>query len=518
MIDMAACAPGAVWKPRLLRLIATSAALSMLAACQADNKPVTQRPVSPPPRVNQVDLNPPQTPVKPLEPVAPLRNGPIRVALLAPLSGDFAEAGRELSNGAAMALFDTPGVQAEIMAFDTAGDAARANAAVLQAASQKADIITGPLFGLNAAGIADSLAAEGLVALAFSNDGSVAGQQVLVMGRTATAETARIIRHAAIDGARNIAVFGKSGSIGNAVVRQAIAEQTAQNGLRIQRALYAPDTSYTQIAKNVAALLRARSRDNSRSAATLLRARSRDNSRSAAAVCLQADLTAADNPEARLLALSANQPGAEGERFRELARLYTQMTGAGSTRKSAVAAVVGRYRSAGGLSRGRVDAVLLTLSGAELSTVAPMFQLYDACVAGVRLLGLSGWNDMDPTRARELHGGRYPSVPFSDAFDDRYQRAFGELPTELAGVAYDAVKLALSAADGSTARPLPAEVIAAAGKINGALGPVAMSAAGVALRPLEVLEMRPDGVFSVSAATIVDPSVPDVLQPVGAGS
>ena len=104
---------------------------------------------------------------------------------------------------------------------------------------------------------------------------------------------------------------------------------------------------------------------------------------------------------------------------------------------------------------------------------------------------------------RELHGGRYPSTPFNDAFDDRYQRAFGELPTELAGVAYDAVKLALSAADGGAARPLPAEAIAAAGKVDGALGPVAMSAAGVALRPLEVLEMRPDGVFPVSPATIV---------------
>lgn len=503
MIDMAVRASNAFRNPRILQLTAAFTALTLLAACQADNKPVTERPVSPPPKVNQADLNPPQTPVKPLEPVAPQRTGPIRVALLAPLSGDFGDAGRELSNGAAMALFDMPGVQAELMAFDTAGDADQTNAAVLLAASKQADVIVGPLFGRNAAGIADALAAERLVALAFSNDGSVAGQQVLVMGRTATAETARIIRHAASEGARNIAVFGKAGAIGNAVARQAIAEQSAQNGLRIRRALYAADTNYTQIAKNVAALLRARSRDNSRSAA---------------AVRLQADLTAADNPAARLLGLSANQPGAEGERFRELAGFYTQMTGAGSSRQSAIAAVVGRYRSAGGLGGGRVDAVLLTLSGAELSTVAPMFQLYDARAAGVRLLGLSGWDDMDPTRARELHGGRYPSTPFNDAFDDRYQRAFGELPTELAGVAYDAVKLALSAAEGGAARPLPAEAIAAAGKVDGALGPVAMSAAGVALRPLEVLEMRPDGVFPVSPATIVDPSVPDVLQPVGAGS
>ena len=503
MIDMAVRAPRAFRKPRFLQLTAAFTALTMLAACQADNKPVIQRPVSPPPKVNQASLNPPQNLVNPLEPVAPLRTGPIRIALLAPLSGDFDGAGRELSNGTAMALFDMPGVQAELMAFDTAGDADLTNAAVLLAASKQADIIVGPLFGQNAAGIADALETEGLVALAFSNDGSVAGQQVLVMGRTATAETARIIRHAASEGARNIVIFGKHGAVGDAVARKAIAEQSAQNGLRIQRALYAPDTNYTQIAKNVA---------------ELLDARSRDNNRSAAAVRLQADLNAADNPAARLLALSANQLGAEGERFRALAGLYSQMTGAGSPRQWAIAAVVGRYRSAGGLGDGRVDAVLLTLSGAELSTVAPMFQLYDARAAGVRLLGLSNWDDMDPTRARELHGGRYPSTPFNDAFDDRYQRAFGELPTELAGVAYDAVKLALSAADGGVARPLSAEAIAAAGKVYGALGPVAMSATGIALRPLEVLEMRPNGVFPVSPATMIDPSVPDVLQPVGAGS
>ena len=502
MIDLTMRASGASRTSQILRLTAAFTALTVLAACQ-DNKPMTQRPVSPPPRVDQADLNPPKTPVKPVEPAVPVRTGPIRVALLAPLSGDFGDAGRELSNGAAMALFDTPGVQAELMAFDTAGDAEQTKQAVLLSAAKEADIIVGPLFGRNAAGIGDALAAEGLVALSFSNDGSVAGQQVLVMGRTATAETARIIRHAASEGARNIAVFGKTGAVGNTAAAQAIAEQSASNGLNILQALYTRDTSHTQIAKNVAALLSARSRDNSRSAA---------------AVRLQADLTAADNPAARLLALSANQPGAEGERFWELAGFYTQMTGAGSSRDSAIAAVVARYRSAGGLGSARVDAVLLTLSGAELSTVAPMFQLYDARAAGVRLLGLSGWDDMDPTRARELHGGRYPSTPFNDAFDDRYQLAFGELPTELAGVAYDAVKLALTAADNGAARPLPADAIAAAGKVNGALGPVAMSAAGVALRPLEVLEMRPDGVFPVSPATIVDPSVPDVLEPVGAGS
>lgn len=486
------------------RITAAFVAMAALAACQADKKPVTGRPVSPPPKVNRTDANPPPTPTQQAVPTALVRSGPIRVALLAPLSGDFGDAGRELSNGAAMALFDTPDTPAELIAFDTGGEAEKAAAAVLEASAQQADVIIGPLFGRNAAAISEALAREGLIALSFSNDSRIVGQQVLVMGRTAAAEASRIIRHAVGQGARSIAVFGKQGAVGDAVADQAASEEAMLGGVTIRRALYAPDTDYTSIAKNVAALLQARSRDNSRSAS---------------AVSLQADLTAAENPAARLLALSANQPGAEGQRFRELAGFYTQMTGAGASKQSAVAAVIGRYRSAGGLGGGPVDAVLLTISGGELSTVAPMFQLYDARAAGVRLLGLSGWNDMDSTRARELHGGRYPSEPYSDAFDNRYQRTFGELPTELAGVAYDAVKLALAAAaDASAVRPLPAEAISAVGEVRGAQGMVAMSSTGLALRPLEVLEMRPDGVFPVSPATISDPADPGELPPAGAGS
>lgn len=476
---------------KLARAIAASVIAVGLAACQSDTQPTSQRPVSPPPRVNP---NAP-TAVQPIvapEPVAAARTGPIRIALLAPLSGDYGEAGRELANGAALALFDSPDTPAEIIAFDTRGETAGANEAVALASAQQADIIIGPLFGRSAAAMDEALATEGLTALAFSNDGSVSGQHVLVMGRTATTETTRIIRHAASDGARTIAIFGKSDKVGDAVAQQAALEEAGLGGVRIRRALYAADTDYTTIAKQVAALLSVRARDNSRSAA---------------AVRLQADLTAAPDPGARLLQLAQSQSGEEAARFQELAGFYQKMAGAGASKKSAVAAVIGRYRSAGGLGGGRVDAVLLTLSGPELSTVAPMFQLYDARAAGVRLLGLSGWNDMDPTRARELHGGRYASEPYSEAFDNRYEATFGELPTELAGVAYDAVKLALSAA-AKGARPIPVDSLAAAGQVHGATGLVAMSAGGVALRPLEVLEMRPDGVFPVDPAQIVDPAAP----------
>ncbi|MGZ0188490.1 MAG: hypothetical protein ACKVH0_10885, partial [Alphaproteobacteria bacterium] len=66
-------------------------------------------------------------------------------------------------------------------------------------------------------------------------------------------------------------------------------------------------------------------------------------------------------------------------------------------------------------------------------------------------------------------------------------------------------------------RPIQAAALIEAGEIDGATGPVRMSESGISLRPLEVLEMRPNGVFPVDPARIVDPAEP-VTPPVSAGS
>jgi ABC-type branched-subunit amino acid transport system substrate-binding protein len=419
------------------------------------------------------------------------------------LSGEYSDAGRELANGAAMALLDAPTAAAEILTFDTAGDAATTELVLQKAIDEQADIIVGPLFGRNAQGITGLLETSDLSALSFSNDGSAAGGRLMIMGRAVQWETARIVRHASNAGARTIAVFGKADAIGNAAADQAEQDAfSAPGGINVHRALYESDTDYTAIARKVQ---------------SLLNSRGRNSARSTNAEALKAQLQASQDPGAELARLSTTRPGSEGTVFRELATFYALMMGAGTQRPSAVKAVVSRYRARGGLGSSDVDAVLLTIGGVELSTIAPMFQLYDAQASGVRLLGLSSWNDIDPTRARELHGGRFVSEPYSDAFDARYEGAFAAEASELAAVAYDAVKLALAAHQISGDRPIQAAALIEAGEIDGATGPVRMSESGISLRPLEVLEMRPNGVFPVDPARIVDPAEP-VTPPVSAGS
>ncbi|MEL0080213.1 MAG: hypothetical protein VW774_12245, partial [Rhodospirillales bacterium] len=72
------------------------------------------------------------------------------------------------------------------------------------------------------------------------------------------------------------------------------------------------------------------------------------------------------------------------------------------------------------------------------------------------------------------------------------------------GIAYDAVKLALEASR-TGSRPLQPIELKKIGAVKGAHGSVRMSNGGMALRPLEILEVRPRGFQVIEPARIIDP-------------
>ncbi|MEL0003377.1 MAG: penicillin-binding protein activator [Rhodospirillales bacterium] len=473
-----------------------------LAACQANQT----GPIAPEQSVNRPILkkvpssvsnsrSKPLEPVsrgKPLEPVSreklvkPVLTAPLRLALLTPLSGNKEVEGREISNGAAMALLDTPEIAAELLSYDTGIDPIKAASA---AASDNSDIIIGPLLNHEAVAISPILAKEGLIGLSFTKDSRIIGSNVFVMGRAIELETSRILRHAASTGSRRVAIFGRQGPLANASADQALREANIANRLVVSREIFGEKEDYTSIARKVSELTKNDVRQANR----------KEN-----AAQLKANLNDSSDPSNALNSMAARYAGRENRLLESLARSYKRMTSAGTPSSSAINAIVTRYSAAGGLGKSPIDTFLLTVSGAELSTIAPMFQLYDSEAAGVRLLGFSRWKEMDPQRARELHGGRFPAEPTDDTFSNRYKAAFGSAPTELAGISYDAVRLALAAGRSET-RPLPAEAIWNAGTIEGAHGPVRMSVKGMALRPLQVVEIQPDGFQVVEQALILDP-------------
>lgn len=112
---------------------------------------------------------------------------PIPVALLVPKSHSSAGAvGRSLENAARLAIADLNGVRIDLRVYDTAGDQAQSAALAQRAADEGAKIILGPLFADNAVAASNAVSDEGINVLAFSNNSSIAGGNLFILGPTST--------------------------------------------------------------------------------------------------------------------------------------------------------------------------------------------------------------------------------------------------------------------------------------------------------------------------------------------
>lgn len=123
-----------------------------------------------------------------------------RVALLVPLSGTNAGVGKSLANATQLALLDTRNEQVRITNYDTATGAA---AAAQRAVADGAQLILGPLLSEDVRAVAPIARRAGVPVLAFSNDNSVAGEGVYLMGYTPAQSIERVVEFARSRGVTN---------------------------------------------------------------------------------------------------------------------------------------------------------------------------------------------------------------------------------------------------------------------------------------------------------------------------
>lgn len=157
---------------------------------------------------------------------------PVRVALLVPggsgnSSDDFIAS--NLENAARMAVADLGGVQIDLRVYPTGGDPARAAAAAATAVAEGAGIILGPVYAEEANAVGVTVANAGVNVLAFSNNTTIAGGNVFVLGPTFRNTADRLVRYGLRNGVNNyLVVHGDDlqGQIG----RDAIAAAVRSNG------------------------------------------------------------------------------------------------------------------------------------------------------------------------------------------------------------------------------------------------------------------------------------------------
>jgi branched-chain amino acid transport system substrate-binding protein len=161
--------------------LAAAAGLSLVLASCAGG-PAPRQPTQP---------TQPSTEIVPNLPPDETRN---RVAVLVPMTGPNAGVGQSIANAANLALLDSGGQKIRITIYDTAK--AGALAAANEALADGSGLFLGPLLAEDAKAVAAVARRARVPVIAFSNDTSVAGNGVYLMGFTPEQSIERVVEYA----------------------------------------------------------------------------------------------------------------------------------------------------------------------------------------------------------------------------------------------------------------------------------------------------------------------------------
>ena len=156
-------------------------------------------------------------------------SAPVAVALLVPRGSANASdevLARALENAARLAIADLGDVAIDLRVYGTAGSAATAQQVALQAVSDGAKIILGPVYAENANAAAVVVASSGVNVLAFSNNTSIAGGNLFILGPTFDNTADRLTRYAVRQNkGRTVVVYSEdvAGRAGLAAIEGALA-------------------------------------------------------------------------------------------------------------------------------------------------------------------------------------------------------------------------------------------------------------------------------------------------------
>ena len=163
---------------------------------------------------------------------------PVRVALLLPYgSGDPArdQIARSLENAARLAQSDVRDASIDLVVYPTAGSTGGGAAAAQQAVAEGAKILVGPLFSTETAGAQPVAASAGLSVLSFSNNPSVAGSNVYILGTTFENTADRLVAYGLSHGMRTFGVVYPQGLEGE-TARDAVSAAVSQRGATLATA------------------------------------------------------------------------------------------------------------------------------------------------------------------------------------------------------------------------------------------------------------------------------------------
>ena len=315
-----------------------------------------------------------------------------RVGMLLPLSGSASKYGQGLKNAALLASDDMKADNLILQFYDTQSTDSGARIAVENALSQNTKLIVGPLLSSSVSAIENETTSANVPVVAFSTNPAVLKPNVYSLGLLVNEQVDDIISYSASKGRSRFALLVPDDASGIALAKAAASSALKNNVSLVRIAFYTPNT--TDFTESVKAL------------------------------------TDYDVRSARL---------------QKVKRALQKQANQGDASASQALKRLDRTQALGDVD---FDAVIIPESGAKLKSALAMFGYYDVYSPKVRFLGTAVWESTDLSRETMAIGSWFPAMPkaHSTYFSSKYAETFGEKPSALYSLAYDAVALAASLA------------------------------------------------------------------------
>jgi branched-chain amino acid transport system substrate-binding protein len=188
-------------------------------------------PVSYPQSPNYGRFPPPPTPPPgpPSGALSPAAPGPVKVALLAPLSGANAELGQGILDAAQLALFESGGDRLILVPRDTGGNATGAANAARAVISDGVRLILGPLLAPEVEAVKPIAQDAHINVIAFSTVTNLAGGNTYLMGFLPRQEVVREVGYARQRGLNRFAALAPNSPYGH-LMADALQEVAPPSG------------------------------------------------------------------------------------------------------------------------------------------------------------------------------------------------------------------------------------------------------------------------------------------------
>jgi branched-chain amino acid transport system substrate-binding protein len=164
------------------------------------------------------------------EPAGASSAGPIKVALLVPMSGANADLGKAMLEAAQLALFNTESERLTLVPRDTAGTAEGAAGAAKSAIAEGAQLILGPLLSAEVEAVKPIARDAKINVIAFSTATQLAGGNVFLMGFQPRQEVLREVAFARDKGLSKFAALAPNSQYGHLMTDSLRDAATAGGG------------------------------------------------------------------------------------------------------------------------------------------------------------------------------------------------------------------------------------------------------------------------------------------------